>query len=101
MQGFELDSLDFLASIFIEDNLISLVRNTASALLPAVRSSKYTASAWRIAFTAFPTFSADPNYDFEHANRKNSSALNLLLPWNNLLPHCKPYLFQWASFQPL
>jgi len=60
VQGFELDSLDFLASIFFEDYFGLLVRNTASASLPAVRSSKYTASPWRLASSAFLNFSAGP-----------------------------------------
>jgi len=60
VQGFELDSFDFLAYIFFEDYFVWLVRNTASASLPAVRSIKYTASPWRLASTAFLTFSADP-----------------------------------------
>jgi len=60
VQGFELDSLDFLASIFFEDYVGSLVRNTAAALLPAVRSIKYTTSPWRLASSTCMTFSAGP-----------------------------------------
>ena len=60
MQGFELDSFDFLASIFFEDYFVSLVRNTASLLLSAVRNIKYTASPWRLASAVFLTFSAVP-----------------------------------------
>jgi len=59
VQGFELDSRDFLASIFVEDYFGSLVRKTVSASFPAVRSIKYKASPWRLASTAFLTFSAD------------------------------------------
>ena len=76
MQGFELDSLDILASIFFEDYFEALVRNTASASLPAVGSIKYTASPWRLASTAFLTFSTAPIYPWERMDFVNSNENN-------------------------
>jgi len=60
LEGFELIFLDFLASLFFEDYFEALVRNTASASLPAIRSIKNTASPWHLITTAVLTFSADP-----------------------------------------
>jgi hypothetical protein len=76
VQGFELDSLDFLAYIFFGDYFVCLVRNTASASLPVVGSIKYTASPWRLASTAFLTFSAAPIYPWERMDFVNSNENN-------------------------
>jgi len=56
VQGFELDSLDFLASIFFEDYFGALFLTNASASLPAVSSIKNTALPWRLASKEFLTF---------------------------------------------
>lgn len=63
----EFNCKEFLANwpILAHDGLLnmtvfSLVRNTTSASLPAVRSIKYTASPCRLASAAFLTFSLGP-----------------------------------------